>query len=91
MKTMSKTEIQKLPKDQFKLVMPVIVTSDGDPVGILGDPDEFIYVGKIHPRIRFQINGLLLQARGGKPETIEHVTAAEVKESNAENSTGDKS
>jgi len=77
MNQISVSEFRKLSLLAMRAIKPVIVTFDGDPVGIFCDPAKIIVIEDLHPRVQIQLRALEKKARSGMPRT-EKVVAAEV-------------
>lgn len=54
MKTITFGEMKRMDGEEFKALMPVTITFNGEAIAIMDKPENVIVVGDLHPRVRDQ-------------------------------------
>ena len=67
MKIIAFSEFRKLNNNDLDEMLPLLVTFNGIPVGIMGKIEETISLGDMHPRVRQQFKAREAQIRLGMP------------------------
>ncbi len=72
MNIMSWSDFINLPPEKRKEVLPTVVTMDGEPYGLVAPPDDVVYIGDMHPRVKIQLKAREALARKGMPKNDGH-------------------
>ena len=75
MKQMLISKFRFPARDKMLEVMPVVLTSDGQPFAVEGKPEDVIVIGDMHPVMKKKMKDLEGIARAGmaKPEIVTEV------------------
>jgi len=69
MKKVSYSDFGKLGKAGIEaLGLPILITFDGKPFGVLSSLDGVIVVEDLHPRVRIMLRAQEAKARAGMPK-----------------------
>jgi hypothetical protein len=75
------SDFKKSSKEEIARLMPIRITFDGEPLGIFGQEDKFIYIGDMHPRVQTQMKAKEQLVRTGMPkDTTVEKTKSDVRE-----------
>lgn len=73
-KRIPKSEFRQLSGEQILENLPFILLMEGEPMCIVARPEDVIYLGDLHPRVKIQLKNMENKVRMGMPpiETVYH-------------------
>ena len=76
---MSRTQFLQLPIEEAKSILPLVLTYNGEAVMLCAKPEDFIFLGDMHPRIKHMLKAMEARARVGMPKDNQVLDNQELK------------
>jgi len=65
MNSVSKSDFARLTAQEIKSILPTVFKVEGEAVAIVCQPEDVIFIGDMHPRVKNQLKALEAKARLG--------------------------
>jgi hypothetical protein len=64
------TELKKFKIEDFKTKMPFKLMANEEVIALVGKPEDYIFIGDMHPRVQAQMRAREQMVRMGMPKDV---------------------